>query len=271
MIIQRRLSVYSDKPAGQRSAITHNDMQSSLEHIIAYTELLTAQAQSGGNTGFLPDLKRIRSAAVTVCNLLNSDVQNSTAVIPIPLLDPALPKKASKPRKPVRIKDDVLLSETEPETEVEKAWILVVDDDSNNRDILSRSLGDQNHRVEMADSANHALVALRAREFDLVLLDVQLLGKDGYSVLQQLKADEELRHIPVIVISALNELDSVVRCIELGAEDYLSRPFEATLLKARIGSCLDKKRAHDGEMRMMKQLRSYHKCLQELDTFVAAL
>src|SRR5580692_7330488 len=84
---------------------------------------------------------------------------------------------------------------------------------------------------------------LSAQNFDLVLLDIIMPVMDGYEVLHHLKADEALRHVPVIMITALSELDSAVRCIEMGAEDYLPKPFNPTLLKARIGACLEKKRA----------------------------
>src|SRR5580700_475091 len=117
----------------------------------------------------------------------------------------------------------------------------------------------------MATNGCEAMEAVRARAFDLVLLDIMMPEMDGYAVLQHLKADEGLRHIPVIMISALDESDSVVRCIEMGAEDYLPKPFEPTLLKARIGACLEKKRAHDGEMRLFGQCQQSYIRLQELE------
>jgi K+-sensing histidine kinase KdpD len=99
----------------------------------------------------------------------------------------------------------------------------------------------------------------------MVLLDIMMPEMDGYEVLQQLKADETLRHIPVIMISALHELDSVVRCIEMGADDYLCKPFEPTLLKARIGACLEKKHARDLALRFTCELQENYKRLQELE------
>src|SRR5580700_1741144 len=97
----------------------------------------------------------------------------------------------------------------------------------------------------MATNGREAMEAVRTRTFDLVLLDIMMPEMDGYAVLQNLKADEALRPIPVIMISALDELDSVVRCIEMGAEDYLPKPFDPILLKARINACLEKKRSYD--------------------------
>ena len=94
-----------------------------------------------------------------------------------------------------------------------------------------------------------------AEDFDLVLLDILMPDINGYQVLEQMKSDPELRHIPVIMISALDEIDSVVRCIEIGAEDYLSKPFDPVLLKARLGASLEKKRLRDREVVYLSRSR----------------
>jgi serine phosphatase RsbU (regulator of sigma subunit) len=125
--------------------------------------------------------------------------------------------------------------------------ILVVDDNEANRDMLSRRLARQGHGVEMAAGGLEALQRLGAEPFDLVLLDIMMPEMNGYEVLERLKADPVLQHIPVIMITALNEMESVVRCIEMGAEDHLPKPFNATLLKARVESSLAKKRLRDRE------------------------
>jgi len=128
----------------------------------------------------------------------------------------------------------------------ESATLLVVDDNEDNRYTLTNRLKRQGYPdVVTANDGRQALELLRARPFDLVLLDIMMPELNGYQVLEQLKADDRLRHIPVIMISAVDELDSVVRCIELGAEDYLQKPFNPTLLRARIGACLEKKRLRD--------------------------
>ena len=124
--------------------------------------------------------------------------------------------------------------------------LLVVDDNEDNRYTLSQRLKRLGYTsVTTAKDGREALDLLRSRLFDLVLLDIMMPELNGYQVLEQLKADEQLRHIPVIMISAVDELDSVIRCIELGAEDYLPKPFNPTLLRARVGACLEKKRLHD--------------------------
>jgi adenylate cyclase len=133
--------------------------------------------------------------------------------------------------------------------------VLVVDDNEGNRDVLSRRLTRQGHRVTMAAGGREALELLRAQPFDIVLLDLMMPEMNGYEVLEEMKADDTLRHIPVIMISAMEALDSVVRCIQMGADDYLPKPFNPVLLQARVGSSLGKKRLRDRERSYLEQLR----------------
>jgi len=132
--------------------------------------------------------------------------------------------------------------------------LLVVDDNEVNRRILSGRLAAEGHTVRVAANGCQALEMLRNNTFDLVLLDIMMPEINGYEVLENLKHDDTLRHIPVIMISALNELASVVKCIEMGAEDYLFKPFEPVLLKARIGASLDKKRLRDQEIAYLRDV-----------------
>lgn len=134
------------------------------------------------------------------------------------------------------------------------AQILVVDDNEMNRDVLSRRLEKQGHAVRQAENGKIALEMLGAGSFDLVLLDVMMPVMDGKEVLAKLKADPALSHIPVVMISASEELETVVRCIELGADDYLPKPFNPTVLKARVGACLEKKRLRDAERKWAQSL-----------------
>ncbi|HEY9640705.1 MAG TPA: adenylate/guanylate cyclase domain-containing protein [Coleofasciculaceae cyanobacterium] len=137
----------------------------------------------------------------------------------------------------------------------EQGLVLVVDDNEMNRDLLSRRLTRQGHIVVMAENGLQALEKVAQQPFDLVLLDVMMPGMNGYEVLEHIKSAPHLRHIPVIMISALDDIDSVVRCIELGAEDYLFKPFNPTLLKARIGASLEKKRLRDQEQAFLQQIQ----------------
>jgi adenylate cyclase len=141
--------------------------------------------------------------------------------------------------------------------------ILVVDDNEENREMLARRLERQGHRVRAVAGGHEALAILAPAAFDLVLLDVMMPELDGYRVLQRLKADPGLRDIPVLMISALDEMDSVVRCIELGAEDYLAKPFDPVLLRARIDACLEKKRLRDREVRHLQELAEWNRTLEE--------
>ena len=131
--------------------------------------------------------------------------------------------------------------------------LLVVDDNKVNRLLLGRSLEQQGHTVEMAENGRQALEMLHARPFDLVLLDIEMPEMNGYQVLEKATSDLGLRDIPFIITSALEELDSVVKCIEMGAEDYLTKPVNPVLLKARIGASLEKKRLRDQQRELVRK------------------
>jgi adenylate cyclase len=144
-----------------------------------------------------------------------------------------------------------------------QAHLLVVDDNETNRDVLSRRLEREGFRVSSAENGRRALEMVRATSFDLVLLDIMMPEIDGYQVLSQMKADPHLHDIPVIMISALDEIQSVVRCIETGAEDYLNKPFDPVLLRARIGASLEKKRLRDEQKRKTAELE---KAIEEAES-----
>ena len=133
--------------------------------------------------------------------------------------------------------------------------VLVVDDNRLNRLKLSRALVRQGHTVSEAENGRVALDMMRAGSFDLILLDILMPEVDGFQVLRELKSDRVLRDVPVIVISALEEMDSVVKCIGMGAEDHLPKDFDPVLLNARIGACLEKKRLRDEVNEQLKFIR----------------
>ncbi len=143
--------------------------------------------------------------------------------------------------------------------------ILVVDDNEDNRYTLTRRLRREGYAdLREARDGREALAMLRAEPFDLVLLDVMMPEMDGYEVLRRLKDDPGPRHVPVLVISAVAELESAVRCIELGAEDYLPKPFNPVLLRARVGACLEKKRLRDREAAHLARIEDQRRRLDEL-------
>jgi class 3 adenylate cyclase len=133
------------------------------------------------------------------------------------------------------------------------ARLLVVDDNKVNRLLLARSLEIQGHHVASAENGRVALELLRREVFDLVLLDMEMPEMDGFQVLEQLVNDRELQDLPVIVTSSLEGIANVVRCIELGAEDYLAKPVNPVLLKARIGASLEKKRLRDQQKQLVRR------------------
>src|ERR1700736_4719678 len=133
------------------------------------------------------------------------------------------------------------------------ARLLIVDDNKVNRLLLSRSVELLGHRCALAENGRVALDKLRKEPFDLLLLDIEMPELDGLAVLEQLKADLKLRDVPVIVTSSIEGLDNIIRCIELGAEDYLPKPVNQVLLKARIGASLEKKRLRDQEKALVRR------------------
>lgn len=133
--------------------------------------------------------------------------------------------------------------------------LLVVDDNEDNRYTLTRRLKREGYtNIAVAENGRQALEMVKAQPFDLMLLDIMMPEVNGYEVLERMKADAQMRHVPVIMISAVDELESVIRCIELGAEDYLPKPFNPTLLRARVGASLEKKRMRDDIMRHVRRM-----------------
>jgi len=131
--------------------------------------------------------------------------------------------------------------------------LLVVDDNRVNRLLLGRALEQLGHTVTFAENGRQALEVLRRRPFDLVLLDIEMPEMDGYQVLEALAADPHLRDLPVVMMSSIEEVDSVARCIEMGAEDYLFKPVNPVLLRARVGASLEKKRLRDQQRELLEK------------------
>jgi class 3 adenylate cyclase len=135
----------------------------------------------------------------------------------------------------------------------EKGEILVVDDNRVNRLLVARTLEQLGHRVAFAENGRQALEALRSRAADLVLLDIEMPELNGYQTLEALRGDPKLRDIPVVMMSSVDEVDSVARCIEMGAEDYLFKPVNAVLLRARVAASLEKKRLRDQQRELFRK------------------
>ncbi|MEO6969958.1 MAG: response regulator, partial [Chthoniobacterales bacterium] len=230
------------------SALLHH-LRTPLNHIIGFSEMLLEQPPERADANFLADLQKIHAAGKQLLSLINDNFHAA-----LPPGAPAANDERSPQPAPKASSDPRAAAELT--SAVGKGFVLVVDDAEANRDVLSRQLKRQGYEVATAEDGRQALDQLRAATFDLVLLDIMMPEMDGYEVLQRLKADEALRHVPVIMISASHELESVVRCIEMGAEDFLPKPFESTLLKARIGACLEKKHARDREQELLAALHA---------------
>ncbi len=149
--------------------------------------------------------------------------------------------------------------------------VLVVDDERMNRMLLRRALEIQGHAVAEAENGRQALDRLRQSSFDVVLLDIVMPVLDGYETLEAIKADPVLRHLPVIIISGVEEIASVVRCIEMGATDYLPKPFQPAILKARLESSLAAKRLRDLELEYLEQVSRVTGAAAALETGQAQL
>jgi len=134
------------------------------------------------------------------------------------------------------------------------AQVLVADDVEMNRDLLARRVRRLGHEVTMAEDGRQALELLKARDFDVLLLDIMMPNMNGYEVLEAMALDPRLRQVPVIMISAVDDKESIARCIGLGADDYLPKPFDPVILQARLGSSLARKRLRDREHVYQKSL-----------------
>jgi len=234
-----------------------HDLRTPLNQIIGYSEMLEEEAVDAGQSATVLDLKKIQTAARRLLELINTR-----------LVDGAVPAASAGPRRVAEPQSTSAAGDLSPRM-VLRGTVLVVDDIEDNRDMLARRLVREGLEVQTAANGRIALELAAQHRFDLILLDIMMPELDGHATLAALKADDGLRHIPVIMISALDELSSVIRCIEAGAEDYLPKPFDPTLLRARIGACLEKKRLRDAEQEHVRVIEETQARLAE-DLAVAA-
>jgi sigma-B regulation protein RsbU (phosphoserine phosphatase) len=254
----------------EAEALSHirHELRTPLNQIIGYSEMLEEDAVDAGQDALVPDLQKIQKAARNLDGLIQTHLGTHVlgALDAVIADDEVHQSAAGEARQPVGF----AIPDADDAAEVHLTQlcghVLAVDDNESNRDMLSRRLLRHGLTVEVAVNGIDALAQLEAKSFDLVLLDIMMPELDGYEVLKRMKASDNLRHIPVVMISALDELESVVRCIEAGAEDYLSKPFNPTLLRARIGACLEKKALRDQEQEYLATIETTQKRLKrELD------
>ena len=238
-----------------------HDLRTPVNAILGYSEMLMEDAEEAGQGAQVDDLRRIHGAGEKLLALLDDLVRLSTAGGATPTMEEHDTRVSTMIEQAV---SSLRSLDQQDRKGTEGGRILVVDDNDINRDMLSRRLVRQGYTPLTAQNGREALERLRDEPFDLVLLDILMPEMNGYQVLERIKGDPALRHIPVIMISALDEIDSVVRCIEIGAEDYLPKPFNPVVLRARIGASLEKKRLRDREVLYLSQIEAEKKRSDEL-------
>ncbi len=245
------------------STLRH-DLCTPINQIIGYGELLGDHMRRAGQAQYQQDLTKILRAAETQLALITSNIVDGRVAV-VGEIDGITKAAANATGGPVDTvhADPSPLDESavgaagetvNPEPEERRGSILVVDDSPENCEVLRRQLEQRGHTVTAVHDGRAAIEQLQTGTFDLVLLDMLMPGLDGHGTLAEIKATKEIAHLPVIMVSALGELASVVRCIESGAEDYLTKPVNPTLLRARINAGLERKRFRDQEQSYIRQI-----------------
>jgi adenylate cyclase len=239
-----------------------HELRTPVNHIIGYSELLMEQCADINRPDFQGDLAKINAAAKTWLalmedHLIGQDNRGGT-----------MPRQTDHAETEMfeRMERDLTAPapRQEPRAVSGEGRLLLADDDEPNRELLCRRLKKLGYLVKAVGDGREALELVRTGQFDLVLLDLLMPGLDGREVLARMKADPALRHLPVIMISALDQVDGIVRCIELGAEDYVAKPFNPVFLRARIGAGLEKKRLRDRETSYLRQIQQEQRQSEKL-------
>ncbi|SDS54149.1 adenylate/guanylate cyclase domain-containing protein [Opitutus sp. GAS368] len=226
-------------------------MRAPLAAAVTQAGLSLDQARASGHVELVKDLEKILTAARNLEKLFESDAYSEEVIVGRPAGEGNTESPLGAIVSPVAGDDDFGIS-AQP---MPSAKLLAVDDDPMNRDMLSRRLEKLGYEVTDAATGREALQKLKDGNFDLVLLDILMPDLDGFQTLEFMKADPRLRHVPVIMLTALDDVASTVRCIEAGAEDYVPKPFNPTVLRARITASLEKKRLRDQEQAFLAQLQ----------------
>ncbi|MGL6338277.1 MAG: SpoIIE family protein phosphatase, partial [Waterburya sp.] len=211
---------------------------------------------------YISDLEKIKTAA----NKLLGEIDNLVKISPHPedIYYSEVTDNASPEIDTIMDTANLLAMKLEQPLKTDNYTILIVDDSVSNRELLSRQVEIQGYQVATAADGKQAIAMIQTGAYDLILLDIIMPEINGYQVLKWIRASP-WRHIPTIMISALDEIDSVVKCIEMGAADYLAKPFNPTLLKARLGACLEQKRLRDQESSYLEQLAKANEEISKLN------
>ena len=255
-LIQEALAPWKMETGQIDFAQLRRDMRTPLNTVIGYAELCSDEAQTAPFSELTMDCQKILRAARNLYTLFESaDYPQQMAASPPPPDRDSLESNHRPPTlslaAPLHEAPDGVTNRPLP-----PARLLAVDDDELNRDMLVRRLEKNGYQVEEAASGQAALTKLQDGNYDLVLLDILMPGLDGFQTLELIKADPRLRHIPVIMLTALDDVESTVRCIEAGAEDFVPKPFNPTILRARLTASLEKKKLRDQEQAHLTQLQN---------------
>jgi adenylate cyclase len=223
------------------------DYCSRIRHCSEQIEILVRTERS---SDFQTDSSKLRASVTALDDLVSNISIDKVAAVTDASPRPVFPLERTTPYS---------TNGSSPESKPKKnpaqgGLILVVDDNEANRDVLSRRLLRDGCEVMLAETGRQALRMAQRYNFDLMLLDIMMPEMDGYAVLAELRKDNALRHLPVIMITAVDEIESVVHCIELGADDYLPKPFNPVILHARINALLERKRLRDNEVLRTREL-----------------
>jgi adenylate cyclase len=240
-------SVLTHDSAREKSSFNHaelrHDLRTPINAIKGYGEMLAEDAESDGHAALLADLGKLLGAADGMLKKIDALVDFHEQ------RDGEMAAGAIEAARSIR---SVTAGSARPTI---KGRILIVDDNASNRDLLSRQLVRVGHTLVEADGGHAALTKISEEKFDLVLLDLIMPEIGGYDVLCRLKEEPQTRDIPVIIMSALDEIDSTIRCIEAGAIDFLPKPIDSILLHARIGASLENKFLRDREKEMLMEIQ----------------
>jgi adenylate cyclase len=227
-----------------------HDLRSSISVINGLSEMLLEDVQNAQDNSLAHDLDKLLQSGTRLLEQVDMLIDFTAKASP--LLAPGEPESPAVSTILNSVRPLTLAAPVGPGP----GRILIVDDTQATRELLSRRLEREGHRIVGAESGRSALGRIAEEPFDLVLLDMMMPDINGYEVLTQLKADIRFRHIPIIILSAFDEIDSAVRCIEAGAEDYLTKPFNSVVLRARIGASLEKVRLREREQAAIIELRA---------------
>jgi len=228
-------------------ALIRHDLRTPMNAILGYSEMILEDFADTLSQRIVGDISRIIHESRNLLAQIDGRLDISSSDLDEKLENEVDATIAANLVRTIATRSSASLDET--------GRILVVDDSASNRDLLARRLGREGHAVIVASSGEEALRILETQEFDLALADILMPDMNGIELLGRLKSDARLRELRVIMISGLKDDDAVIRCIEAGAEDYLQKPIDPVLLRARISACLERSRWRERERRYLAQIK----------------